>query len=87
MKILKKFVARRIMDETVLVPVGEAETKFDGLITLDDTALFIWEKLLSGSSRNQILHAVLEEYEVDEDAAAVDIDEFLNVLNNNGIIG
>ena len=45
MKIVKEFILRNIAGECVLVPTGATTQEFNGLITMSDTAKFIWENI------------------------------------------
>ena len=42
MKIVKEFILREIAGECVLVPTGATSQEFNGMITISDTAKFIW---------------------------------------------
>ncbi|HPE94907.1 MAG TPA: PqqD family protein [Bacillota bacterium] len=86
MKIKKDFIIRRIMDDVILVPVGNTETKFNGLITTNEVGGFIWEQLTASKTNDEIIKKLLDGYEVDEKTAKRDLDEFLETLRKNGII-
>ena len=45
MRIAKEFILREIAGECVLVPTGATTQEFNGLITMSDTARFIWENI------------------------------------------
>ena len=42
MKIVKEFILREIAGETILVPTGTAAQEFNGMLSMTDTARFIW---------------------------------------------
>lgn len=86
MKIKQKFVVRQIAGDTVLVPISDTVSKFNGLIMLNEVALFIWENLELVSDENELLEKILEEYDVDELTAKNDMIEFLDVLKKAEII-
>lgn len=86
MKLKKEFLTRTIAGETILVPIGENSAAFNGLITMNDVALFIWENLKSVSNEDEMLKKILSEYEVDEKTARADMEEFLNTLKKSDII-
>lgn len=87
MKIKQEFILREIAGESILVPVGDTALTFNGLITLNEVGLFLWEKLQEDVTREGLLEKVLEEYDVDSQTALQDIDEFLEQLEKAGIIG
>lgn len=86
MKIKQKFVVRQIAGDTVLVPISDTVSKFNGLIMLNEVGLFIWNNLESVSDENELLERILEEYDVDELTAKNDMIEFLDVLKKAEII-
>ena len=45
MKIVKEYILREIAGEYILVPTGETTQEFNGMITISETAKFIWENL------------------------------------------
>ena len=46
----------------------------------------MWEKLREGTTKEELLHAMLEEYEVSEKEAEADIQEFLQMLQKIKIL-
>ena len=45
MTIKKQLVKRNIAGDVILVPVGDSSLTLKGLITLNETAEFIWDRL------------------------------------------
>ncbi len=86
MKIVKEFVCREIAGEYILVPVGKTAQEFNGMINLNVTAHFVWEWLEKVSDRQELLHKMTEKFEIDEQEAGEDIDEFIGQLLENGFI-
>ncbi len=86
MKIKKGYMVRDIADTHIVVPVGERVIDFKGIMTLNETGYFLWNKLTDGISYDDLLKALLDEYEVDEATARADLDEFLGVARENGVI-
>ena len=86
MKIEKEYIVREIAGDYIIVPVGAAALEFNGMITVNETGAFLWEKLREGTTREELLHAMLEEYEVSEKEAEADIQEFLQMLQENKIL-
>lgn len=85
MKLKKNVVAREIMGETVLVPLGEAND-FNGMIILNETAGEVWKMLPDAASTDDIVRELLEIYDVSEETLKCDVDEFLNELKKFEII-
>lgn len=86
MKIKQKFVHREIVGENLLIPVGESSTSFNGIITMNDIATFIWNNIEESETEDDLLKKILSEYEVDEKTAKEDMEEFLNILRKVDII-
>ena len=86
MKIEKEYILREIAGDYIIVPVGAAALEFNGMITVNETGAFLWEKLRKGTTKEELLHAMLEEYEVSEKEAEADIQEFLQMLQKNKIL-
>lgn len=86
MEFKKEFILREIVGEAVLIPTGATAAQFNGLMSVNELGKFIWENYEKVSNEDELLKFVLDEYEVDEDVAKTDLNEFLNVLKENEII-
>ncbi|MDU2200121.1 MAG: PqqD family protein [Terrisporobacter othiniensis] len=86
MKFKKEFMIREIVGETILIPMGDSNNHFNGIITINELGKFIWENLESSKDEEELLHKILEEYEVEEKEAKEDLDEFLDKLRQVDII-
>ena len=86
LKLDKEYVLRQIGDDYVIVPVGKAALDFNGMITVNETGAFLWEQLVKGTSKEGLLQTLMETYEVTQEEAERDIDEFLDVLYKNSIL-
>ena len=86
MKAKGGFVLRNIAGEQILMPTDENIGKFKGTVLLSGVAAFIWEKMQAPVSRDDLLTAVLDEYEVEESVAAKDLDNLLTKLDEYGVI-
>ncbi|MGN0550723.1 MAG: PqqD family protein [Acutalibacteraceae bacterium] len=86
MKIKSDFLLKKVADSYVVVPVGKATVSFNGMITLNETGAFLWEKLQSECENSDLLSAMLLEYEVDEKTAQKGIDKFINELKEADLL-
>ena len=77
MKAKEGFVLRNIVGEHILMPVGDNIGKFKGTVLLNEVSAFIWEKMQSPISREELLKAILDQFEVEESVAAADLDALL----------
>lgn len=88
MKTKKGFMLRTVADKHIVVPIGTASVEFNGLITLNETGAFLWERLSKGATYDELLSALLSEYDVSEADARKGLDAFIqtgmdaNVIEN-----
>ena len=86
MVIKKELIKREIAGDTILVPVGSGVYDSNGLFALNELASFIWDLLPEADAEEDILKAILEEYEVSREQAQKDLREFLDKLKQLNII-
>lgn len=86
MKLKYEFVVRNIVDEYVLVPVGDAALSFGGMITTSEVGAFLIEGLKTDVTREELAAKLMAEYEVDADTAYADLDEFLAQLEKLNLL-
>ena len=86
MRIEKEFILREIAGDYVIVPTGKTALEFNGLITVNELGAFIWKKMQQDISEDNLVSAILEEYEVKEETARNDVKEFLGKLEEYNIL-
>ena len=86
MRVSKEFILRQIADEYMLVPIGQAATRFNGLISMNEIGHFIFSALAEDTTEEQILDQIIAEYEVDRATAAQDLRDFLQQLRQLGAL-
>ena len=86
MVIKKELIKREIAGDTILVPVGSGVYDSNGLFALNELGGFIWDLLPEADTEEDILKAILEEYEVSWEQAQKDLREFLDKLKRLNII-
>lgn len=86
MKIDKNFVLREIAGEYIIIPTGRTALEFNGLITVNEVGMELWKMLQEDVTFDNLLNGILEEYDVDENVAREDIQEFLDRLVQGGIL-
>lgn len=86
MKIKKELVKRDIAGDTILVPVGKTVYDSNGLFILNELGGFLWDRLETANSEEELLEAILDEYEVTEETAKKDLRVFLDKLRELGIL-
>ncbi len=86
MKIKDGFVIRKVMDNNVVIALGEASRDFHGMLKLNDTAAEIWEYIAEGKAVDEMIACMLEKYEVDEAKLREDVDKVIKFLTEQGFI-
>lgn len=86
MRINKEFVLREIAGDYVIIPTGQTVLEFNGLITVNEVGVSLWNMLQQEVTEDELVRGILEEYEVEEEVAREDIREFLDTLVNGKIL-
>ena len=69
MKKINEFMLREIAGEYVAIPVGATTEHFNGMISLTETAAFLYEHIEQAPSLAALVSLLRSEYEVDEETA------------------
>ena len=80
MKIKEGYLLREVAGNHVAVPTGKAALDFSGMITFNGTGAFLWKQLAGDKSEQELLQALLAEYDTSEANAKADISEFVEKL-------
>lgn len=86
MRVDKEFVLREIAGEYIIIPTGKTVLEFNGLITVNEVGVSLWNMLQNEVTFGELVRGILDEYEVEESVAREDIQEFLDVLIDRGVI-
>lgn len=86
MKIKDGFELREIADNYVVIPTHSNVVDFSSMIMLNDVSAFLWLQLAEDKTEEDLLKAVLAEYDVDKGTAAEDIKIFIKELAAAGVI-
>lgn len=86
MKLKSGFVISKAGDDYVAVATGEAGKTFHGLARGSATAAFLMECLKKECSEEDLVSALLENYEVDEETARKDVTQFVSTLSESGML-
>lgn len=86
-KIKKGFVLRKIGPQYMAVPYGAMTDEVKGMISLTESGYLLWQTLDQGVDTKEILTEILlREYDVEEEDAARDVDEFVLFLEQMGVL-
>ena len=86
MKIKDGFVMKSIAGTDVVMPIGDNMVSFGSVITLNETGVFLWQKLQEETTQEKLVSEMLKEYNVDEATAESDVAEFVNKLHEVGLL-
>ena len=86
MKIKEGYILREVAGNNIIVAVGGESVNFDGIKTLNETGTFLWKNIEKGMGEEELVKAMLEEYEVDSETAKADVKEFVSLLISNGLV-
>ena len=86
MKIKEGFITKKVAGDVIVIPAEQALVDFKAIITLNETGAYLWEFLKEDTSKEKLLENMLKEYDADEKILSADIDEFLSVLEEKGLL-
>ena len=79
-------VTRKTGNEYVLVPVTNNIADMNSVYTLNETGAFLWELIDGENNIEDMIEALIREYDIDEQSAANDVIEFINEMHRYLII-
>ena len=85
MKLKDGFIMRDVAGQTVVLPAGE-DLDLNMMITLNDSAKFLWSQLEAEKDEAELVAALLAEYDVDEATAKSAVAGFVAKLSENGFL-
>lgn len=80
------FIHRKIVDESVLVPIHQNVADMNCIYTLNAVGATIWEQLESSASMDDLRTRLMDEYDADPDVLTADLQRFLGELSSIGAI-
>ena len=81
-----EIVARRIAEETLLVPVRGNLADMQRIFSLNPVAEYVWEQLDGKRTLDGICDGVLEVFDVAKEQVEVDVPGFIDELLEAGLI-
>lgn len=86
MRTNENYILREIDEESILIPIGEASERLNGMIHLTPTAAFIWKEVDNSNSLEEIIQKLMGKYEVTEEIARRDVYGFLTELHKRNMV-
>ena len=82
----KSIVTRKTGNEYVLVPITNNIADMTSVYTLNETGAFIWEQIDGKRNVEEIISALISEYDIDYKSAETDVFSFIGDMSNYLII-
>lgn len=87
MKIKKGFELRKICGENIVIAHGVENIDFTKIITLNESAAFIWQQVEGKDfTEEEMAKFLLDEYEVDETLALADVKALAESWKQAGLV-
>ena len=88
MKIKPGYVLRDFaeLDMHLVMGVGSEAYAPNQIMSLNETGAYLWRFLENGAERQDLMDALLREYDTDAETAAKDVDAFLAQLREKALI-
>lgn len=79
-------ITRKLLDETILVPIKGNLADMRRIFSISPVARFIWERIDGQTPIGSICDAVVSEFDVDIQQAEADLIDFVGQLEDTGLI-
>lgn len=87
MKIKQGFHTKTIDGNLVIVCDKATNPDFNVVISLTETSALLWDMIMQGNAtKEKLLNALLERFDISTVLALNDIDVFIRTLKENGIL-
>ena len=86
MKLKDGFVLHELGGRTVVIAVDERAEEFNGMITLNETAVEIWKLLKEDTTEEQVVAGITALFEGDAAFIAQDVHQFIAQLRANNLL-
>lgn len=86
MRIKEDYVLKTVGKQFIVVPVGKEAVKFQGMITLNPTAKFLFELLKDEKNEQQLTEELMNHYDVDKEVAQRDVLAFIETLKKHHLL-
>ena len=87
MRIKDGFIKRKVAGKDIVVALGKNTAEFNKMLTLNETASFIFDLLTEDCTEEDIVRALADTYEdVDEELIKSDVSAFVAKLRETGVL-
>lgn len=85
-RIKEGYFLRKIMGDWVVIPYSNTGQSADVIMTLSNTASFLWGLMADEISVESLVALSIEKYDVDDTRAKAGIEKFLDLLRAKGLL-
>lgn len=86
MRIKEGFILRTICGESVVVGEGLAQVNFNKMLSLNESAAYLWKEVAGKEfTKEDLVKLLLDKYEVSQEVAAADVDKLVAVWLEQGV--
>ncbi len=86
MKRNSEFLYRQLAGQNVLIKVGSDALDFQGILTLNETGILLWDFLENDTDIDTLSKVLMDKYGIDEETAFSDVNTFIDCLRENGCL-
>ncbi len=84
-RLLPQFEMRELGGEFIAIEKGEQEADPSRVVFMNERCIFLWGKLEDGASLKQMVEALMDKFDLDEEDAEGDVGEFIGKLKHAGM--
>lgn len=86
MRVNSNFVLKKLGDMSVIIPVGQKAVDMNSILNLNETGLLLYEGLVNNLDNEALIKLLMEEYDISQNEASLDVLEFVNKLIELGVV-
>ena len=85
-KIKDCFEIKDVAGDKIVIARGEIATEFNGVLILNDTCVFLWDKMKDYVTVNKLAQVLVDEYKIDNATAEKDVQSLIDKMVENGVL-
>ena len=86
MKVCGNYIMRKVAGTNVIIPVEDSVVDLDGVIAVNNTAAFLFGKLMEETTFDELVDSLISEYDVTEEEARQDVQAFISILKEQKML-
>lgn len=86
MRLKYMFETIELDEQIVAIPVGDKGNEFQGVIKLNETAAYIFNKLKEDTTKEAIIEALEKEYDIPVETLAKDVEHYIAMFTEKGLL-